>query len=406
MQKAVKAVSLILSIMCVFVFSFVCYGTYYVPDSYTASDIDSAETGSPFFSCISSENAASTGSGYSKTYKAEVKLLGLVPVKDSTLTVVSRRYVTPGGQAFGLRIFTDGVVVTGVGSVPTETGAEYPAKKAGIKQGDIIQTINGEAVTSNADITRLVESCGGKALAVQLLRKGKAKTVSLLPARQSADGKYRVGMWVRDSTAGVGTVTFVDYSTGVFAGLGHAICDADTGDIMPLRTGDILAATIRGCVKGTSGTPGELCGVFSSGVLGHLYLNSNKGVYGVLNKQQRNAEKIPTALCDEVEIGKAQIISTIKGNEPEYFDIEITKINKLNGEEKNMVIKVTDENLLKKTGGIVQGMSGSPIIQNGMLVGAVTHVFVNDPQQGYAIFADTMLDTAYSLNEQLQKNAA
>ncbi len=406
MQKAVKAVSVILSVVSVLIFGFVCYGTYFVPDSFTVSDINSAQTGSSLFSCVGNEAAAATGSGFSKTYNAKVKLFRIIPVKDSTITVVNRRYVTPGGWPFGLRIFTDGVVVTGIGSVATVDGAEYPAKKAGIKQGDIIQKINGSTVTSNADITRLVESCKGKSLSVQLIRNGKTKTVSLLPAKQSADGRYRVGIWVRDSTAGVGTVTFVDNSTGVFAGLGHAICDADTGGVMPLRTGDILSATIRGCVKGTSGTPGELCGVFSSGVLGQLYVNSNRGVYGVIEKTQRNAEKIPVALCDEVKIGKAQIISTINGTQPEYFDIEIVKINKLNGEEKNMVIKVTDENLLNKTGGIVQGMSGSPIIQNGMLVGAVTHVFVNDPQQGYAIFADTMLETAYSLNEQLQKNAA
>lgn len=406
MQRAIKAVSAFMILMCTAVFAFVCYGTVAVPDSFTATDTYSADTGSPFFSCVcESDAAASTGSTLSQTYQAQIKLFNLVPVKNSTVTIVSRRYVTPGGQPFGLRIFTDGVVVTGVGSVPIDGGTAYPAKKAGIKQGDIIKKINGTSVTSNADITQLVEGCGGKELEVEFTRNGKDKTVSLLPVRQSADGKYRIGLWVRDSSAGVGTVTFVDNTTGLFAGLGHAICDVDTGDTMPLRTGDILGATIRGCVKGTSGTPGELCGVFSTGVIGELYINGDKGVYGILNETDKKAERIPVALSDEVKVGKAQIISTVNGTKPDYYDIEITKIYKSGDEEKNMVIKVTDEDLLEKTGGIVQGMSGSPIIQDGMLVGAVTHVFVNDPKQGYAIFAEQMIDTATTLLTELE-NAA
>ncbi len=406
MQRAIKTASALTVLMCTLLFAFVCYGTVSVPDSFTATDTDSADTGSPFFSCVCENGAVvSTGSTFSQTYQAQIKLFNLVPVKDSTVTVVDRRYVTPGGQPFGLRIFTDGVVVTGVGSVPTDTGAAYPSKKAGIKQGDIIRKINGTSVTSNADITQLVENCGGKELTVEFTRNGKDKTAHLLPVKQSADGKYRIGLWVRDSSAGVGTVTFVDNTTGLFAGLGHAICDVDTGDTMPLRTGDIVGATIRGCVKGTSGTPGELCGVFSTGVLGELFINGDKGVYGILDKTEKKAKRIPVALSDEVKVGKAQIISTVDGTQPDYYDIEITKIYKSDGEEKNMVIRVTDSDLLEKTGGIVQGMSGSPIIQNGMLVGAVTHVFVNDPQQGYAIFAEHMLDTANTLLKEL-KDAA
>lgn len=405
MQRAIKAVSAISVFLCVFLFAFVCYGTVSVPDSFTVADSFSADTGSPFFNCVCDSDAVSTGSTLTQTYSAQIKLFNFVPVKNSTVTVVNRRYVTPGGQPFGLRIFTDGVVVTGVGSVPVDGGTAYPAKKAGIKQGDIIKKINGTSVTSNQDITRLVENCDGKALSVELIHNGKDKKVSLLPAKQSADGKYRIGLWVRDSSAGVGTVTFVDNTTGLFAGLGHAICDVDTGDAMPLRTGDIVGATIRGCVKGTSGTPGELCGVFSTGVIGELFINSSKGVYGILNETEKKAKRIPVALSEEVKVGKAEVISTVSGTTPDYYEIEIVKIYKSDGEEKNMVIKVTDEDLLKKTGGIVQGMSGSPIIQNGMLVGAVTHVFVNDPQQGYAIFAEQMLDTADTLLKELE-NAA
>lgn len=406
MQKAIKTVSVVLTLVCTLVFCFVGYGSAVLPDSITAHDTASIVTGSPFFNCVCVEERACAKNALSVSYPAQIRLFNLVPVKNSTVKVVNRRYVTVGGTPFGLRIFTRGLIVTAVGSVPTDKGTEYPAKKAGIKQGDIILKINGEKVTSNQEMTRLVEACEGKTLNVEFERDGKVRTAAMLPAKQSADGKYRVGLWVRDSGAGVGTVTFVDSSTGIFAGLGHAICDVDTGDIMKLRTGDILGATIRGCVKGTSGTPGELCGVFSTGKLGELYINGSKGVYGVLDEHRSQSQKIPVALSDEVEIGKAQMITTVDGTEPEYFDIEITAVHGKGDEEKNMVIKVTDEDLLDKTGGIVQGMSGSPIVQNGMLAGAVTHVFVNDPKQGYAIFADTMLDTAQQLYEQLNEDAA
>lgn len=406
MQKAIKTVSVVLSLVCLLVFGFVCYGSAVLPDSITTHDAAAAGVDSPFFSCVCSGESACAKTALSVSYPAQIRLFNLIPVKDSTVKVVNRRYVTVGGTPFGLRIFTKGVIVTAVGSVPTDSGTEYPAKKAGIKQGDIILKINGEKVTSNQEMTRLIEEYGGKQLEVEFERDGKVRKASMLPAKQSADGKYRVGLWVRDSGAGVGTVTFVDNTTGVFAGLGHAICDVDTGDILSLSSGDILGATIRGCVKGTSGTPGELCGVFSAGILGELHVNSSKGVYGMLNETDSRAKKIPVAVSDEVKIGKAQIIATVEGTQPEYFDIEITAVHGKSDDEKNMVIKVIDKDLLEKTGGIVQGMSGSPIVQNGMLVGAVTHVFVNDPQQGYAIFADTMLDAAQKLYEQLNKEAA
>ncbi len=404
MQRAIKIVSVLISLFCVLVFCFVGYGTAFIPDSYVAVDINSADTGNVLFTCRCESDAVATdGDGYARNYPAQIRLFDAIPVKNSTVTVVHRRYVTLGGNVFGLRVFADGVIVTGVGSLAS--GAA-PAKKAGIKQGDIIRKINGTAVTSNHDISQLIERSSGAHLAVELLRDGKTKNVTVEPAKDTADGKYKLGMWVRDSSAGVGTVTFVDNETGIIAGLGHAICDTDTGKIMPLRTGDILNVNIRGCVKGTSGTPGELCGVFGSKTLGELQVNGTSGVYGVVAEKDAHAKKIPVALSSEVKTGKAQIVSTVSDGKAEYFDIEITAVHRGEGAEKNMIIKVTDDDLIRKTGGIVQGMSGSPIVQNGMLVGAVTHVFVNDPQQGYAIFAETMLSTARDLEEQLVRDAA
>lgn len=407
MQRAIKFVSAVFAFVSVFVFAFVGYGTAFIPDSYVATDTSSADTGSVLFSCDCDESSVpADSSDLARSYPAQIKLLGAIPVKNSTVTVVHRRYVTLGGNVFGLRIFADGAIVAGVGTLSSGGATVAPAKKAGIKQGDIIKAINGTVITSNHDISRLIKDSHGEKLTVELLRDGKTKTVTVEPAKDTADGKYKLGMWVRDSSAGVGTVTFVDNRTGTIAGLGHAICDTDTGDIMPLRSGDILNVIIRGCVKGTSGTPGELCGVFGSETLGELYVNGSTGVYGVVAEKEISAQKMPVALSNEVKTGKAQIVSTVGNGEPEYFDIEITKINRGEDEEKNMVIKITDSDLLQKTGGIVQGMSGSPIVQNGMLVGAVTHVFVNDPQQGYAIFAETMISTAEELEKKLAEDAA
>jgi len=406
MQRAIKIVSAVVSVVCVLVFCFVGYGAAYLPESFVTADAQSTDTGNPLFSCECEEAVPADGSDFARSYPAEIKLWGTIPVKNSTVTVVHRRYVTLGGNVFGLRIFADGVIVAGVGTLASGNATVAPAKKAGIKQGDVIKEINGKTVTSNHEVSRAAEESHGEKLSVKLIRDGKTKTVEVVPAKDNADGKYKLGMWVRDSSAGVGTVTFVDNVTGTVAGLGHAICDADTGGIIPLGSGDMLNVIIRGCVKGTSGTPGELCGVFGNKVLGELYINGSDGVYGVVSEKDSSAKKIPVALSSEVKTGKAQIVSTVDGGETEYFDIEITKIHRGDGEEKNMVIKVTDDDLLEKTGGIVQGMSGSPIVQNGMLIGAVTHVFVNDPQQGYAIFAETMIETAEELEKKLADNAA
>ena len=238
---------------------------------------------------------------------------------------------------------------------------------------------------------------------LQLRRKDKVFFTDFKAAYSETEGKYKAGIWIRDSAAGIGTMTFLDKETGMFASLGHGVCDIDTGEILPVYEGDIVGATVNGCSIGQRGKAGELCGVFSSESKGILYLNCQCGVYGKMNEKLTESKLYPVAFNDEVQKGKAQIISTVDETGPQVFDIEITKISKDNSEDKNLVIKVVDENLLSKTGGIVQGMSGSPIIQNGMLVGAVTHVFINDPTQGYAIFSRTMLSTMRSVQTELER---
>ena len=233
---------------------------------------------------------------------------------------------------------------------------------------------------------------GGDEVELLIERAGKKQTVKLLPARSKVDSKFKAGLWVRDSSAGIGTVTFYDRKNGIFAGLGHAVCDVDTGEELPISGGDAVNAAVKGCYKGKDGSPGELCGVFAPGEIGELYENCGIGVYGAFSELPKTVE-MPVAIADEVKTGKAQIISTVDADGPQYYDIEITKIYTKSG-QRNMIIEVRDKRLIEKTGGIVQGMSGSPIVQNGMLVGAVTHVFINDPLKGYAIFAQTMAEEA------------
>lgn len=351
---------------------------------------------------------ANAAPAQAQEYDVEVKLLNLFPVKSSHVTVTQRSYVIPGGTAFGLRLYTNGVVIVGMDPVETKEGSVNPAKEAGLKEGDVLISVDGHPVSRNEEVSQIFKGCGGNALTLRIRRGAEEMEVKFQPACSASDGKFRAGLWIRDSSAGVGTLTFYDPESRVFAGLGHAICDVDTGEEMPLLAGDIVEAHINGCYKGSKGAAGELCGVFGSKVMGTLTVNGNTGVYGFMNSTSALTGKpVPVALRQEVKTGPAQIISTVEGDTPRYYDVEITKIYSGSGDQgKNMIVEVTDPELIEKTGGIVQGMSGSPILQNGMLVGAVTHVFVNNPLQGYAIFADTMLETAENTASQPEKKAS
>jgi len=221
------------------------------------------------------------------------------------------------------------------------------------------------------------------------------------PVKGAAGDKYIAGLWIRDSSAGIGTVTFYDKKSGTMAGLGHAICDVDSGETIPISGGELVSAKVMGCYKGADGAPGELCGVFETLALAALEVNGDTGVYGALNGGLPEGEPLPVAMKSEVKTGPAQIAVTVSGKEKKYYDVEITRVSSnLNSVQKNMTLRVTDPALIEATGGIVQGMSGSPLVQNGLIVGAVTHVFVNSPLEGYAIFAETMLETARRASEQ------
>lgn len=306
--------------------------------------------------------------------------------------------VVPCGQPFGIKMLTEGIMVVRLSDVNGKTDS-CPAKNAGIHIGDIIISVNGEKITSNEDLSKAISSSNGKTVEVVLKRNSDSESSSaeeislkLTPEYSESEKCFKTGMWVRDSSAGIGTITFYDPSTGTFGGLGHPICDTDTGELMPLSSGEICRVSITGCKKGSNGTPGELRGRFLNGdEIGTVTQNTNSGVFGLLNESPSENEEIEIADYDEIKKGKAEILTTVSGSEPQKYSISIEQVNNDDPDMKNLVIRVTDNDLLEKAGGILQGMSGSPIIQNGKLIGAVTHVFVNNSSMGYGILAQTMV---------------
>ncbi len=323
----------------------------------------------------------------------KIKLLNIIPVKDTIIKNTKRQYVVSGGELFGIKLYTDGVIIVDFEEIETESGKICPAKIADLKVGDIVKSVNGIIVTSSSHFSKLLQESKGAKVKMSILRNEKNIDITFETVLEKESKRYRAGLWVRDSTAGLGTVTFYNKNNDTFAGLGHPIYDIDTNEIMPMKSGVMADVNLSGLNKSSFGKVGELCGIFTGNNSGFLLMNDETGVYGysVTNK----TTEIPVAVKQEVKEGKANIICTVTDSGPQNYEIEITKIySNASSINKDMIIKVTDEKLLNTTGGIVQGMSGSPIIQNGMLVGAVTHVFVNNPKQGYAIFAERMLETS------------
>lgn len=324
--------------------------------------------------------------------------LGFWPGPAAAAAADMGRSVIPLGRAVGIKLFSDGVLVVGLSEIATADGAQAPARACGLREGDIITHINSEEVDSIGEVQDILQTAGDEKLSIRAVRGDKQVQMTAKAAQCSADGFYKLGAWIRDSMAGIGTLTFYEPETGLFGALGHGINDVDTAMLMPLQSGAIMYAEVTDVKKGAAGAPGELHGAFKSDLdLGELYANTKSGVFGTLMDQSLTgtAKPVPIAARNEVQVGKATILSNIEGKAVEEYTVEITKIYPDNpGDTRNLMLKVTDQRLLDTTGGIVQGMSGSPILQNGRLVGAVTHVLVNDPTQGYGILAEQMLSQA------------
>ncbi len=304
----------------------------------------------------------------------------------------SARTLVPVGRAVGIKLFSEGVMVVGIAE--SAQGGPSPAETAGLAEGDRILAINGEEVQSTEHVQELLREFEGDALTLSVFREDQELELSLAPER--GESGCRMGAWIRDSMAGIGTVTYYDPASGRFAALGHSINDVDTGLLMPLADGAVMNATVTMVKKGAAGAPGELKGEFNlTRDLGELYDNNECGVFGTMAASELvSGEALPVARASQVKAGKATILADISEAGVREYEIEISRIYPLSGSTRNMLVTVTDEALLAATGGIVQGMSGSPIIQDGKLVGAVTHVLVNDPTRGYGIFIENMLEAA------------
>lgn len=319
----------------------------------------------------------------------ELKLFS-IPIKEVSVTSVDRTTVTLGGTPFGLKLYTEGALIVGLVDVDTASGSCCPASQAGLQVGDVIRAINGTSVQSNRDAAQRIQESGGRAMTVEYERDGTRRTAQVTPQQSVGSGAYKAGLWIKDSCAGIGTLTYVT-DDGVFAGLGHGITDPDTEALMPVQYGEIVPVQLIGVTKGARGAPGELKGCFASDeVQGLLHLNTAVGVYGQI-RAPISGRRVELALKQEVCRGEAQIWTTVTGDQPQAYTVRIERIcYDDDARTQNMIIHVTDPALLRETGGIVQGLSGSPLLQNDRLVGAVTHVFVNDPTRGYAIFAENM----------------
>lgn len=296
-----------------------------------------------------------------------------------------------GGETIGMKIYTNGVYIIGITYVETAEGRKYPGKDAELKIGDYITEINGKKIYTAEELTAMLKT--RKEVAAKINRNGNTFIVTLNPQLQKNSNEYKMGLWVRDSTAGIGTVTFYDKENNTYGALGHGICDADTGKLLVIKKGYSYEAFINSVKKSEKGAPGELTANFQylSTADGYITKNTDCGVFGKVSKVPQG-EEYHIAKTDEIQLGEAEIISTVNGEEKKKYKVEIVRMSTGKSLMGNgMVIKVTDNDLIRKTGGIVQGMSGSPIIQNGKIIGAVTHVFVNDPTKGYGIFIENML---------------
>ena len=362
MKKFIKLIFSSVLALSVAVFSGVVYYDATLSDSYyVAKGTSLTLSGNSVLQCkpngssltVGKSNSASVGA-----HETTVSLFGLFPIKTVSVTETEETEVVVLGTPFGLKIFTEGVLVVGYSDVDTENGTKNPALEAGVKTGDIILKINGEDVTENSDVQSIITKSQGKPCELELKRDGNTFSVTLTPVLSVTDKVYKMGLWVRDSSAGIGTLTFYSPTLKVAAGLGHGICDTDTGELIPFDSGQFVKAEIVGIKKSSGKVTGELQGVFSGGDIAQLAGNEITGVYGCDCSEITDGESaMPIALKQEVKTGKACILPTVDDNEPCLYECEIEKVyHNDSAKIKNMVIKITDEELLAKTGGIVQGM--------------------------------------------------
>lgn len=322
-----------------------------------------------------------------------IKLWGIIPLKAVSLEVWPDKMLQAGGSMVGIDLFTDGILVLGTGKVDTENGEENSPARGILYAGDKIRKVNGEEVSTVEEVDALIAGSANETVRLEIDREGERKTVSVIP-KMDADGKPRIGIWIRDRAQGLGTLTFVDPETQIFGAVGHGISDVDTKDLLPIHTGILSKAKVRHLVKGEVGAPGEVEGSLTGEICGKITRNTEHGIYGIAAEEVPTQGEYPIALKNQVENGRAVILCDIIGETVEAYEVKVEKASGIPTFNSGMVVTVTDERLLEVTGGIIQGMSGCPIIQNGRIIGAVTHVFVKDPTKGYGVYIEDMLEAA------------
>lgn len=330
----------------------------------------------------------------------QVSFFDNIPIKNVDVNVIPKTKVIPLGNIAGVKLYTNGVLVVGMSEIEGKDNQRYkPYVNTGIEEGDTIIKVNNKEINSTDDLIETVNQSEGNKIKINYIHEKETKECSITPV-ETINKEYKIGLWVRDSAAGVGTITFYEPSNKTFGALGHGITDIDTNELINIASGEFITTKILNITKGEVGTPGKIQGTIDNQTnIGTISKNTKFGIYGkVDNLSSINIDKskeMDVALRDEIKHGKATILCSLDNQTPQEYEIEIEKIFKDNNyDNKSMQIKVTDERLLNKTGGIIQGMSGSPIIQNGKFVGAITHVLVNNPQEGYGVFADIMLKKA------------
>lgn len=336
---------------------------------------------------------------------AKVKLFDLFTIKDVNVSVIKKMSVVPVGQVGGLKLYTNGVLIVGLGEVVNENNEKIkPYETTGLKEGDTIIKVNEKNLIDTEDLLNLIKNSNGEVLNITYLRDGKEEKCSITPSK-TGEKEYKIGLWVRDSAAGIGTLTFYNPETKTFAALGHGITDIDTGDLIDISNGEFITTKILSIIKGVKGKPGRIQGTIENQKdIGKIYKNSKLGIYGKIDNfgdlNIKDFKEYEVADRNDIELGKAKIICSLDSESPKEYEIEIEKIYlKNNDNNKSMQIKVKDEELLNKTGGIIQGMSGCPIIQNDKFIGCVTNVMIDNPAIGYAVFSDLMIKEAQEIEK-------
>ena len=332
-----------------------------------------------------------------KLVVAEVKLFDLLTVKKIQVDTIDEKTVIPVGQISGLKLYTNGVLVVGMSEIRSDDGKKYkPYETTKIEEGDRIIKIDDIQIIDTNHLIQIVNSSNGESLKLEYIKNNEKYEEYIIP-KKASDNTYKLGLWVRDSSAGIGTLTVYEPETGNFAALGHGITDIDTGDLVEIQNGEFVTANIVSIVKGKKGNPGKIQGTIeNSKNIGTIYKNTDLGIYGTLTDLSAInidlSKQMKVARRSEIILGKATALCNIDESKVKEYEIEIEKIFINNNKDnKSMLIKVKDQDLIQKTGGIIQGMSGSPIIQNGKFIGAITNVLVNDPTQGYAVFGDILV---------------